>query len=198
MGDEYMIHDNNYFPTSSRSIKPQEVVNIPISLSKSLQGKYFVGQTEALWVGDGLNAWADLFNPCNSGVNLFANVITISNFSDQPLTAQIWLNARLSEIGRLSRKVSPSNTALEPQPDNKVDIRYVKSTEDTPSGGVNIFDRIVPPNATLVSEEDGKFIVPPCGNYTIFLESSSPKPSKIIVAFGWWEEPICFSESPFR
>lgn len=66
----------------------------------------------------------------------------------------------------------------------------MRSTNDVPHGGVNVFERIVPPIGTLVSEEDGKFIFPPCGNYTIVLKSSSSKPSKAIVAFGWWEEPI--------
>lgn len=184
-----MVYENNYPVSDTRFIRREEVVNIPISLYKSMQGKYFVGQTEALWVGNGSNAWAGLFNPCNSGVNLFANVITISNFSNQYLTAEIWLNAKLFEKGNVSKKVSPANTALEPKPNNKVEIRYVQSTEETPQDGVNIYDRIVPPNGTLVSEEDGKFIVPPCGNYTIFLKSSSSDLSKVIVAFGWWEEP---------
>lgn len=188
-----MVHENNYFATDTKCSKLQEVVNVPISLFKSLQGKYFVGQTEAMWVGNGSNAWAGLFNPCNSCIDLFANVITISNFSAQYLTAEIWLNAKLVEKGSVSQKVSPSNTALKPQPDNKVDIRYVQSTEKTPQDGINIYDRIVPPNGTLVSEKDGKFIVPACGNYTVFIKSSSTQLSKIIVACGWWEEP----EMPF-
>ncbi|MCM0650724.1 DUF6143 family protein [Clostridium swellfunianum] len=185
-----MVYESKCYSIDNWCSTPQQVVNIPITLFESLKGKYFVGQSEALWVGNGSNAWAGLFNPCNSGTNLFANVITISNFSDEYLTAEIWLNARLSEKGIVSQKVSPSNTALEPLPDNKVNIRYVQSTEDTPRGGVNIYDRIVPPNGTLVSEEDGKFIVPPCGNYTIYIKSSSVKPSKVIVALGWWEEKL--------
>ncbi len=184
-----MIYENNHFTSDARCGRLEEVVNVPITLFKSLQGKYFVGQTETLWIGNGSNAWAGLFNPRNSGIDLFANVITISNFSDQYLTGEIWLNAKLLEEGSISQKVSPSNTALEPQPNNKVNIRYVQSTEEPPQGGVNVFDRIIPPNGTLVSEEDGKFIIPPCGNYTIFIKSSSSQLSKVIVAFGWWENP---------
>ncbi len=185
-----MLNENNDFFMDNRCIRTPEVVNIPVSLYKSLQGKYFVGQTEALWVGNGSTAWAGLFNPCNSGVNLFANVLTISNFSDQYLTAEIWLNAKLPEKGSVSQKVSPSNTALVPLPKNKVDIRYVQSTTEMPQGGVNVFQRIVPPNSTLVSEEDGKFIEPPCGNYVIVIKSSSQQLSKVVVALGWWEEDI--------
>ena len=90
-----MSHENNNYIVNSKNIKPQEVVSIPVSLFESMQGKYFVGQTETLWVGNGLNAWAGLVNPCNSDVNLYANVFTISNFSDDYLTAEIWLNTNL-------------------------------------------------------------------------------------------------------
>lgn len=184
-----MDYKNCFYETDIKSKNMKEVVNVPISLSKSLQGKYFVGQSEVLWVEKGVNAWAGLFNPHCSGVELFANVITISNFSDQNLTAEIWLNADISEKGKKAHKVSSSNVALDPIPDNKVNIRYMKCTEEFPEGGVNIYDRIIPPNGTLVSEEDGKFIIPSSGNYTIFIKSLNREPSKVIVAFGWWEEP---------
>jgi len=184
------LQENNNFMMEFIGIKPQEVVSIPISLYKSMQGRYFVGQTEAMLVVNGSSAWAGLINPHRSGVNLHANVLTISNFSNENLTAEIWLNTNPPEKGILAHKVSPSNTALMPLPKNKVNIRYVQSTTQVPQGGVNIFERIVPPTGTLVSEEDGKFIEPPGGNYIVFIKSSSSKLSKIIVAFGWWEEPI--------
>lgn len=76
-----MLQENSNYIVDKKNIKSQEVVSIPVSLFKSMQGKYFVGQTEPLWVGNGLNAWAGLINPRNSGVNLYANVFTISNFS---------------------------------------------------------------------------------------------------------------------
>jgi hypothetical protein len=173
-----------------KDIKPQEVVSIPISLYKSIQGKYFAGQTESLLVGNGSSAWAGLINPRKSGVNLHANVLTISNFSNEYLTAEIWINTNPPEKGILAHKVSPSNTALIVLPKNKVNIKYVQSTTQVPKYGVNIFQRIVPPNGTLVSEEDGKFIEPPDGNYIVFIKSSSSKIARVVVAFGWWEEPI--------
>jgi hypothetical protein len=188
-----MIQKDNVFltPNAQIKLKHPEVVSIPISLERSLQGEYFVGQSEVLWVGDGSNAWAGLINPCDSNSNLYANVFTISNFSDNYLTAQIWLNTNTPGEGVISNKVSPSNTALKLLPKNKVQIRYVQSTNEIPQGGVNIYERIVPPNTTLVGEEDGKFIEPPCGNYIVFLKSLSSNLDKVILAFGWWEHPNC-------
>ena len=78
-----------------------------------------------------------------------------------------------------------------PPAKNKVDIKFVEYTTLLPKRGVNVYERIVPPNSTLVGEEDGKFIASPGGNYSIVIKSSSPKLNKVIVAFGWWENPIC-------
>jgi hypothetical protein len=183
-----MLQKNSNYVVARKNIKPQEVVSIPVSLFKSMQGRYFVGQTETLLVGRGLNAWAGLVNPCNSGVNLYVNVFTISNFSDDYLTAEIWLNTNSPEKWSVSHKISPTDTALKVLPKNKVNIRFVQSTSETPQNGVNVYERIVPPNTTLVSEEDGKFIEPPGGNYVLVIKSSSSKLSKVIVAFGWWEK----------
>jgi len=186
-----MSQINNACKVGSKNVKPQKVVSIPVSLFKSIHGKYFVGQTETLLVGKGLNAWAGLVNPPNSGVNLYTNVFTISNFSDDYLTAEIWLNTNFPEKSSVSHKISPTNTTLKSLPKNKVDIRFVESTVIVPEKGVNVYERIVPPNTTLVGEEDGKFIESPGGNYVLVIKSSSSKLAKVILAFGWWEKSIC-------
>lgn len=183
-----MSHDNSSYISDRKIAKPKEIVNLPVSLYKSIEGRYFVGQTEILKVGNGMSAWAGLVNPCDSGVNLYANVFTISNFSDEYLTAEIWLNTTFVEKNKVSHKVSSTNTTLEPLPQNKVDIRFVEATTEVPQDGVNVYERIVSPYTTLVSEEDGKFIEPPDGNYTVVIKSSSLNFNKIIVAFGWWEK----------
>jgi hypothetical protein len=172
--------------------KPLEVVNIPNPLSKSLQGKYFAGQTETLTFSNTTNAWGALINPIDSGVNLFANVYTITNFSDRPFLAQVWFNTNPPGTGTVSTKVSPANTALIPPPEPKVQIQFNENVSGVPVSGINVFDRIVPPGATLASEEDGKFIFPCGGNWVLFLTALGPVAASFsaIVAFGWWEEKV--------
>lgn len=184
-----MTRDISDYLINCQNVNPKEIVSIPVSLFESMKGNYFVGQTRTLLTGNGLNAWAGLVNPCNSNVNLYVNVFTISNFSNDYLTVEIWLNTKFPEKGSVSHKVSPPNTALTPLPKSKIDIQYVKSTTITPETGVNVYERIVPPNTTLVAEEDGKFIESPGGNYVLVIKSPVPKPDKVIVAFGWWEKP---------
>ncbi|WP_141136860.1 DUF6143 family protein [Paenibacillus herberti] len=48
------------------SIRLPKVVSIPNVLYQSLQGKYFIGQTETLTIGQGANAWGGLINPATS------------------------------------------------------------------------------------------------------------------------------------
>ncbi|MDF2677812.1 MAG: hypothetical protein K0Q97_2142 [Bacillota bacterium] len=171
-----------------KNSNPKDVVSISVPLYESIDGHYFVGQTCPLMVKDGTYAWAGLVNPRKSYSELYVNVFTISNFSDNYLTAEIWLNVDFPNKACVSHKVSPTNTAINPLPENNVEIKYIDSTNKLPEEGINVYERIVPPYATLVSEEDGKFIVPPCGNYTLIIKSSSSNLDKVIVAFGWWEK----------
>ena len=166
----------------------QQAVNIPNPLYKSLQGKYFIGRTPTLFLNHCRHAWAALVNPEDSCRTLFFNVFTVSNFSSNIITAQLWLNTNPPGNPSVSSLISPTDTALCPIPENRVLLQYEQSTKGVPCGGVNIFDRIVPPNTTLVSEEDGKIIIPPGGNVLLFLKSSGMETTHAIVAFGWWEE----------
>lgn len=170
--------------------KPIEVVSIPNPLSKSIKGRYFAGQTEILILGQGFNTWGGLINPSNSGVNLFVNVYTVTNFSEIPLLAQIWFNTKPPGMGVISDKVTPGNTTLSPLPVPKTELQYVQSVSGFPTSGVNAFDRLVGPKGTLASEDDGKWIIPPGGNYIVFLVSPGAELIKALIAFGWWEEKI--------
>ncbi len=53
-----------------------------------------------------------------------------------------------------------------------------------------MLDRLVGPKGTLVSEDDGKWIIPPGGNFIVFLESPGADIIKTLIAFGWWQEKI--------
>ncbi len=162
----------------------------PVSLYQSLQGKYFVGMSSEAF-GDGKYAWAGLFNPSCSGVLLFVNVFTVSNPSEIPFSFQIWLNAQTSGLFSLSELVSPSNTAICPIPEPKTQLLYAENVDAGPSDGSLVFGRRCPPDTTIVSEEDGKFIIPPDGNFLINCLPPQYSSDQITgqIAFGWWETP---------
>lgn len=183
--NDFFQHDNKCQVDNHKLTK---VVTIANSLDKSLKGTYFIGQTPTLILNDNI-AYGALFNPKNSGVNLFVNVFTITNFSDKPLTAKIWINSVPPSHGHESPLVTTTNTAICPAPISPVKIIY-KMDSCPITTGVNAFDRVIPGQSTIVAEEDGKYIVPPNKFFIISLTSTAPGPIRVAIAFGWWISKI--------
>ncbi len=171
---------------------PCQVASMPYSLYQSLQGQYFVGYADEMFLEKDKNAWAALYNPPNSGVNLFVNVWTVTDLKEPPIRMQIWLNSRLPGKYTISNLVTPSNTALIHLPKPKTIMFEASNVTGSPEGGVKAFVRRTQPGETVVAQEDGKFIIPPGGNFAVFLSNAEGVniPSRMRVAFGWWEERI--------
>ncbi|UZM97806.1 DUF6143 family protein [Lysinibacillus sp. MHQ-1] len=64
--------------------------------------------------------------------------------------------------------MTPSNTAISPLPKPEVNIKFAELVNGLPKNGINAFKRIVPPQSTLVSDEDGKYIFPSGESFVIF------------------------------
>lgn len=167
-------------------------VNIPIELYESARGKYFIGYADNLSFGNGTSAWARLYNPPNSGVNLYVNVWTVTDISDAPFRAQFWFNANPPGTPTDSKLVTPSNTAFYPVPKPKIKLQLASDVIGEPTGGVKAFVRRGEPEITLVETENGKLIFPPGGNFLVLisLDKGATVPAEGRIAFGWWEEKI--------
>ena len=166
-------------------------VNIPISLMKSIEGKYFVGTAPNLRFGNATNAWARLYNPPNSGVNLFVNTWTVSDIFSTPYSVQIWFNSTPPGFIQFSQS-TPSNMTIIPQPQSHIQLQYAVAVSGLPTSGIKAYGRYGQAGTTITSEEEGKFIFAPGGSYLIFI-SNHERPtlnSSGNIAFGWWEEPI--------
>jgi len=166
-------------------------VNIPIELYESLKGNYFIGYADNLSFGNGTSAWARLYNPPGSGVNLYVNVCTVTDISEAPFRAQFWFNAN-PPGPPLESPVTPSNTAIYPAPVPKIKLQSASNVSGDPIRGIKAFVRRGVPETTLVDTENGKLIFPPGGSFLVFL-SLPESPSTVAsgrIAFGWWEERI--------
>lgn len=172
--------------------QPVDVVDITNPTWQSILGNYFISQTDDLIFGGPYNAWGGLFNPIDSMVNLFFDIFTITNFSGQPFTAEIWLNPSLPGQGTISSNTHPSNLTITPPPKPKVKLIYSGQVLGAPKDGINVFDRIVPPNTTLISDSSkGGIIIPPGGSFVIFLRSPGYQNITGRIVLTWWEEKIC-------
>ncbi len=168
-------------------------VDVPIELYKSLRGEYFIGYADELSFCGGTSAYALLYNPCNSHVNLHVNVWTVTDISKSAFRAQFWFNATPPGTPVAIAQVTPSNTAICPPPKPKILLEQASNVTGTPTGGVKAFVRRGLPETTLVESENGKLIFPPGGSFLVFLSGEEPDSSPLSgrVAFGWWEEKIC-------
>lgn len=167
------------------------VVNITNPTAQSIKGRYFLGQTGRLEFGRCTYAYGALANPPNSGKNLYLEVFTVSNFSSVAITAGAWFNATPPGSPMISDLVTPANTAIVPPPEPQAQILYAQGINSFPSDGVQAFVRIVPPNTTLADEKEGRYIIAPGKVFLVFLESPGRNCTEAVVAFGWWEEPLC-------
>lgn len=166
-------------------------VNIPIELYQSEIGRYFIGYADALTLGNGTSAWARLYNPEGSNVNLHVNVWTVTEISSAPFRAQFWFNAFVPGPYS-SAPATPTNTAFRPTPVPKVELQLASSVTNVPEGGVKAFVRRGEPITTMVETENGKLIFPPGGSFLVYLSliDGDGIPAEGRVAFGWWEEKL--------
>jgi len=89
-----------------------------------------------------------------------------------------------------SKNVTPTNTALSPFPKPEVKIEFAELVNGLPKNGINAFKRIVPPQSTLVSDEDGKYIFPSGESFVIFLIAPDNENIEAEVAFGCFKKTI--------
>lgn len=177
------------FVSMEKEEQPKESLVLPENVYRSYQGKYFLGQTNMITFGNGYNAWGALINPVGSNVNMFLNAYTISNFSNQPITAEGWLSSILPGKPITSTHFSAGNRSIVPPPMPKIRIRSANFVSETPSGGTYTFVRRVEPNQTLTKHDfQGMYIIPPGSSFTLYFLSSVKGEIQVRVAYGWWEE----------
>lgn len=175
---------------------PIQVVNITSPALNSRLGRYFIAQTGLLDFGSGYNAWGGIINPINSGVNLYFDIFTITNFSTQSFVGEIWLNANVPKNAVVSTTVTPSNQGISPSSKPKAVMKYADYFTDPMTRGANIFGRIVAPNSTLVSDShNGSIIIGPGGSFSVLLRPPVSQRITATIVLTWWEEPIKSSVS---
>lgn len=191
-----MKNYTNYNTSGSLPNSITQVADMPYPLYLSLQGTYFVGYADEMEFGNGSIAWAGLFNPPNSGVNLHVYVWTVTNIGREPLIAQIWFNTLPPGRPIKSEFVTPANTTIYPLPKPKIKLLEAINVIGQPKRGQKLSESKVNPEVTVAKEEEGQLIFPPGGSFVIALSNSesSTQPGEGRVAFGWWEEKITCSQ----
>ena len=177
------------FESVRKGKQPKEVIVLSDAVYHSYLGEYYLGQTDMITFGGGYNAWGGLINPVGSNVNMFLNAYTISNFSNQPLTAEGWLSSVLPGKAKVSTYYAAGNQSIIPPPMPKVKIQSANFVLNKPTGGTYTFVRRVEPDETLTKHDfQGMYIIPPGSSFALFFLSPGKEQVQTRVAFGWWEE----------
>jgi hypothetical protein len=172
---------------------PQKAIVLSDSVYHSYLGKYFLGQTEMISYGGELKAWGGLINPLSSKVNLFLNAYTITNYSDNPITAEGWLSSKLPGRSVTSSLVAAGNQSITPPMLPKVKIESASFVSSSPKGGTYTFVRRVEPDITLTKHDfQGMYIIPPGSSFVLFFLPPGEKLVHVRIAFGWWKEEILY------
>lgn len=170
---------------------PEKAIVLKDSVYHSFLGKYYFGQTEMIRYGGDFKAWGGLVNPANSNVNLFLNAYTISNYSDQPITAEGWLSSSITGDEVTSYHFAAGNQAIYPPPIPKVRIKSGNYISGSPLGGTYTFTRRIEANITLTKHDfQGMYIIPPNSSFLLYFLPPGGKEVNVKIAFGWWEEEI--------
>lgn len=169
--------------------QPQKAIVLKESVYHSYLGEYFFGQTEMISYRGRLQAWGGLFNPPNSKVTMFLNAYTISNFSNQSITAEGWLSAKFPGKEVISNRFATGNQSFTSPTQPKVLIKSANYVTGTPISGTYTFVRRVEPSVTLTKHDfQGMYIIPPGSSFALFFLPPGEVDIKIKIAFGWWEE----------
>lgn len=172
-------------------------ISIEYPLFQSQKGSYYIGQTPIL-TGTDCYSIAALVNPRESDMNIYLNAITVTNISEQNLSAEIYLRAT-PPISKPSPYVSCTNVTIVPPPQPNGRIQFNDIVTHPQYDGISIFSRIAPANSTIVID-GGQIIIPPNSCILVYLGGFLPVEfDSSIVAFGWWEERIssCCCDSSY-
>lgn len=179
----------NDFHEAGYGKQPHEVNVLSENVYHSHRGDYFLGQTDIISLGQGYCGWGGLVNPADSKVNMYLNAYTISNYSNEPLTAEAWLSSILPGRGKTSPNFAAGNQTIIPPTMPETEIQNASLVSGKPRGGTYAFVRRVEPFVTLTKHDfQGMFIIPPGSSFSLFFLSAGNRKAYVRVAFGWWEE----------
>ncbi len=178
--------NNKCIGLSCTGIEP--VVNIINPSYQSTKGRLFAGTTPLLDFGDNKSAWARLYNPCSSEVNLYLAYFLFINSFENHYSVDIIINATPPGKIYTSTDVGNLNSGSDNKPVGV--IQYNPSTEGKPTGGTRIAPRRIPSNNTLGFDAGGRAIIVPGTSLLFFL--TSDESTKAQVELEWWEGKSIF------
>jgi hypothetical protein len=190
MPDVYMQMGYYPFPTPPATEQLPRHVYVPYPMSMASQCKFFLGQTEKVTVGAGVQGFGALVNPLRSGVLLYVQDWHVTNLSEHPLEAQFWFGKTEWITGaQSSSAITCGYAQLSPCPPSQGKILFSNKDATLPHGGTIASTRMIPPMSTLGEKTDGQWILGP-GMSLMVHAPAAEKSAVFLFSTGWWEQPV--------
>lgn len=148
----------------------------------SLKGDYYVGTLPSFAIAINQGAIVAIKNPVGSGRTVFAAVTTFSLAIARTLAFYFDATYNLADVSS-TFKVNANRGSLNTP---VAQLVYATGAGLVVSGSL-AFYRNLSKTDTIEIDQQGKFILPPGHNYTMYFQPAASAGAPL-VAFGWWEK----------
>ena len=168
----------------------QRVSDVSTGYEQTLNGIYFKGQTNDIAVSNGLNGYALISNPANSGINFFLDDAMAVNFSGANVRLNVYFCPSYVNNLIRSNNIVNSNSYYCNCPNSKTEIYYGNSMQII--SGIRAISLSIPAYSNVIGFQGGNSIISPGSAHIIELISLNPvETAQVVISYGWWESSTC-------
>lgn len=152
---------------------------------QSMLNRFFVGRTGVFALPARQEAVVAFNNPPGSGRRAFIQAMSVT--SNLGRRAIFWFDVATSVPLQSSNKVANARRGAANLP--KALIQYGFAPTVPITAGIDVFERLLIGKQTLLLDQEGKYILEPGHNHSVFFPALD-REDEIDVAAAWWEEPL--------
>lgn len=152
---------------------------------QSMLNRFFIGRSGIFDLPARQEAIVLFNNPAGSGRRVFIQAVSVT--SNMGRRAIFWFDAVTGVAVKESPKIANAHRGAKEQA--KMLIQYGFAPSVPVTGGVDVFERLLVGNQTLLLDQEGKYILEPGHNHAVWFPVLD-QADELDVAIAWWEEPL--------
>lgn len=152
---------------------------------QSMLNRFFVGRSDIFKLPARQEGLVVFANPPESKTRTFMQVMSVtSNLGRRSI---FWFDVVTSATLAPSKKLANAHRGAPELPNSTIGVAVGQTVPIT--GGIDVFERLLVGKQTLLLDQEGKFILEPGHNHSVFFPAA-PNDDEIDIAVAWWEEPL--------
>lgn len=152
--------------------------------------EFYIGTSTRFTFGELRNGVVEIYNPKDSGVNIFINNAIFTNLSDSNISMDVFSFSNTSGNVNKSFNIVPGNLGNICIRKPKARLYYGIGVDV--ENGVEMLIYTIPKFSNLEVSPEGSVVLPPGANRVYIFNTINYKDTATVsVSFKWWEEEIC-------